>query len=126
MKLKLEKHIDAKGKEARMISRAINDVIKEFSMRAHVKKLEKIRVYITRDPVKTCKEIVLPRVKLTRHGEMREWVCENVPTFSYWEKGLTPVIMIDANERVCKACRLNDVLSLEGTGCSYRFLGCWK
>jgi len=104
MKLKLEKHIDVKGKQARLISRAISDVIKEFSMRAHVKKLKKIRVYVTLNPVKTCKKIIMPRVKLSRHSEMREWICDNAPSFSYWEKGLTPTIMIDANERVCKEC----------------------
>jgi hypothetical protein len=102
MKLKLEKHMDVKGEEARLISRAINDVIKEFSMRARVKKLKKIRIYITKNPVEVCKKIVMPRVKLTRHSEMREWICENAPSFSYWEKGLTPTIMLDANERVFK------------------------
>ena len=102
MKLKLEKHMDIKGEEARLISRAINDVIKEFSMRARVKKLKKIRIYITKNPVEVCKKIVMPRVKLTRHSEMREWICENAPSFSYWEKELTPTIMLDANERVFK------------------------
>jgi len=42
----------------------------------------------------------MPRVKLSRHGEMREWICENAPSFSYWDKGLVPTIMMDANERV--------------------------
>jgi hypothetical protein len=102
MKLKLEKHVDFKGEEARLISRAINDVIKEFSMRARVRKLKKIRIYITKNPVETCKKIVMPRVELKRHGEMREWICENAPSFSYWERGLTPTIMMDANERVFK------------------------
>jgi len=102
MKLKLEKYMDVKGEDARLVSRAINDVIKEFSMRARVKNLKKMRIYITKDPVKTCKKIVMPRVKLSRHGEMREWICENAPSFSYWEKGLTPTIMMDANERVFK------------------------
>jgi hypothetical protein len=104
MKLKIEKHIDVKGKEGRMISRAISDVIKEFGMRARVKKLKKIRIYITLDPVKTCKKIVITKLKLSRHSEMREWICENAPSFSYWAKGLTPTIMIDANQRVCKEC----------------------
>ena len=94
--------MDVKGEDARLVSRAINDVIKEFSMRARVKNLKKMRIYITKDPVKTCKKIVMPRVKLSRHGEMREWICENAPSFSYWEKGLTPTIMMDANERVFK------------------------
>jgi len=102
MKLKLEKHMDIKGKDGRIISRALNDVIKEFSRRARVKKLKKIRIYITNNPVEVCRKIVMPRVKLSRHGEMREWICENAPSFSYWEKGLTPVIMMDANQRVFK------------------------
>jgi len=100
MKLKLEKHIYFKGKEARIISRALNDVIKEFRKRTRVRKLKKIRIYITKNPVETCKKIVMPRVKLSRHGEMREWICQNAPSFSYWGKGLTPTIMMDANERV--------------------------
>jgi hypothetical protein len=100
MKLKLEKHMYFKGKEGRIISRALNDVIKEFSKRARVRKLKKIRIYITKNPVEVCKKIVMPRVKLARHGEMREWICQNAPSFSYWGKGLTPTIMMDANERV--------------------------
>jgi hypothetical protein len=102
MKLKLEKHLDIKGEDASLISRAINDVIKEFSIRARVGKLKKIRIYITKNPVEVCKKIVFSRVKLTRHGEMREWICENTPSFSYWEKGLIPTIMLDANEEVFK------------------------
>jgi len=99
MKLKLEKHIYFKGKEARIISRALNDVIKEFSRRARVKKLKKIRIYITKNPVEVCKKIVTSS-KLSRHGEMREWICQNAPSFSYWDKGLIPTIMMDANERI--------------------------
>ena len=102
MKLKLEKHMYFKGKEGRIISRALNDVIKEFSKRTRVKKFKKIRIYITKNPVEVCRKIVMPRVKLSRHGEMREWICENAPSFSYWDKGLTPTIMMDANERVFK------------------------
>ncbi len=100
MKLKLEKHMYFKGKEARIISRALNDVIKEFGRRTRVKKFKKIRIYITKNPVQVCKKIVMPKVKLSRHGEMREWICQNAPSFSYWDKGLTPTIMMDANERV--------------------------
>jgi len=100
MKLKLEKHMYFKGKEARIISRALNDVIKEFRKRTRVKKFKKIRIYITKNPVEVCRKILMPRVKLSRHGEMREWICENAPSFSYWDKGLVPTIMMDANERV--------------------------
>lgn len=100
MKLKLEKHIYFKGKEGRIISRALNDVIKEFNKRARVKKLKKIRIYITKNPVEVCRKVVMSRVKLSRHNEMREWICQNAPSFSYWEKGLTPVIMMDANQRI--------------------------
>ncbi len=100
MKLKLEKHMYFKGKEARIISRALNDVIKEFGRRTRVKKFKKIRIYITKNPVQVCKKIVMPKVKLSRHGEMREWICENASSFSYWDKGLTPTIMMDANERI--------------------------
>ena len=100
MKLKLEKHMYFKGKEGRIISRALNDVIKEFRKRTRVKKFKKIRIYITKNPVEVCRKILMPRVKLSRHGEMREWICENAPSFSYWDKGLVPTIMMDANERV--------------------------
>jgi len=102
MKLKLEKHMYFKGKEARIISRALNDVIREFRKRTKVKKFKKIRIYITKNPVEVCRKIVMPRVKLSRHGEMREWICQNAPSFSYWGKGLTPTIMMDANERIFK------------------------
>lgn len=101
-KLRIEKYIDIKGKEAGLISRAISDVIKEFTMRAHVKKLKTLRVYITKNPVQVCRKIIISRVKLTRHSEMREWICENTPSFSYWKKGQIPVIMIDANKKIFK------------------------
>ena len=99
MKLKLEKHIDVKGKDSQIINKAITDVIKEFTMRANVKKLKKLRVFVTINPVETARKIVMPRVKLSRHSEMREWICQNAPSFSYWGEGQPPTIMLDANER---------------------------
>jgi len=98
---KLEKHIDIKGKEGRLVAKALSDVIEEFKLRSRVKKLKKIKVYITKNPVEVCKKIIYP-VKLRRHSEMREWICENAPSFTYWERGQTPTIMIDANKKIFK------------------------
>jgi hypothetical protein len=98
MKLKLEKHIELKGRDTSLTSKAITDVIKEFTMRAEVRKLKRLRIFVTKNPVEVCK-IIVSGVKLARHGEMREWICENAPSFSYWEKGQVPSIMLDANER---------------------------
>jgi hypothetical protein len=102
MDLKVEKHIEIKGKRARLVSRAIADVIKQFSMRARVKGLKKLRIYVTKNPIEVCKKIIMSGVKLRRHGEMREWICQNAPSFSYWEEGAPPTIMIDAHEEVIK------------------------
>jgi len=102
MVLMIEKHIDFKGEKARLISRALTDAVRDFEMRVRMRRLKKIKVFVTMDPVKVCKTIVFPRVKLRRHSEMREWVCENAPSFSYWERGKTPIIMIDAHEKVFK------------------------
>jgi hypothetical protein len=102
MKLQLEKHIEIKGKDAGLTAKAISDVIKEFTMRANIKGLKKIRIFVTTDPVKTCKKIFISRLKLNRHSEIREWISENAPSFSYWEKGQVPTIMLDANERIFK------------------------
>jgi hypothetical protein len=102
MKLKLEKHVEMKGKEAQVVNKAITDVIKEFTMRANVKKLKKLRVFVTKNPVETAKKIVIPRVKLNRHSEMREWITQNAPSFSYWGENQPPTIMMDANERSFK------------------------
>jgi len=100
--LKIIKHIEIKDKKGRIISEAISDIIKEFDKRAHVRGLEKLDVYITKSPVRVCRQILLPRrkLKIKRHGEMREWICGARPNFSYWEKGRTPVIMLNANEKI--------------------------
>ncbi len=100
--LKAVKHIDVKGKKGKIISRAISHIIKEFDKRAHVRGLKKLDVYITKSPVKVCRQILLPtgKLKVRRHGEMREWVCGTRPNFSYWEKGRTPIIMLNANEKI--------------------------
>ncbi len=102
MKLKIEKHIDIKGKEGKLVSKAISDVIKEFVYRDRITGLKKLRIFITIHPVETCEKIILPKAKLKIHGEMREWICQNTPSFSYWAKGQTPTIMLDAHERVFK------------------------
>ena len=100
--LKVIKHIDVQGKEGKIISKAISDVITEFDKRANVKGLKRLDVYVTKSPVKVCRQILFPAKKLNvkTHGEMREWVCGNRPNFSYWEKGKTPVIFLNANEKI--------------------------
>jgi hypothetical protein len=98
-KLKLEKHIEIKGKDAQVTNKAIIDVIKEFTVRANLRKLKKLRVFVTKNPVQIARKIVIPRVKLSRHSEMREWITQNAPSFSYWGEGQPPTIMLDANER---------------------------
>ena len=100
--LQIEKHIEIAGKKRRIISRAITDVIKEFGQRAEIKKFKKLRIFVTKDPVKLCKKIVCVDVKLRRHGEIREWICETAPSFSYWDEKETPIIMLNANEKVFK------------------------
>ncbi len=99
-KLKVEKYIDIKGREAGLVSNAISDVIKEFTMRAQVKKLKILRIFITTNPVEVCRKVIVSKIKLNRHSEMREWICENAPSFSYWEEGQTPTIMLDANQEI--------------------------
>ena len=98
----IEKHIDFKGDDARLISRAISDTVKDFEKRVRMKKLKRIRIFVTKNPVQICKKIILPRVELKRHSEIREWICENTTSFSYWQKGEIPIIMIDANEKIFK------------------------
>ena len=98
--IKIEKYIDIKGNKGRVISKAITDLIKEFSDRADIKKLKKIQIYVTKDPLKITKKIILPKTKLRRHGEIREWIFQNLPSFSYLAKGKTPSIMINANEKL--------------------------
>ena len=101
--LKIEKHIDIGGKKGRVISKAITDVIKEFGERAEIKDLKKLEIFVSKDPVKLCRKILYPpKAKLRRHSELREWITENAPSFSYWAEGKTPVIMLNANERVFK------------------------
>jgi len=102
MKLKMEKHIEIKGKDAQLINKAITDVIKDFTMRANIKKLKKLRVFVTKDPVNVARKIIIPRVKLNRHSEIREWICQNAPSFSYWGEGQPPTIMMDVNENIFK------------------------
>ncbi|NCN38771.1 MAG: hypothetical protein COY38_00405 [Candidatus Aenigmarchaeota archaeon CG_4_10_14_0_8_um_filter_37_24] len=96
--LEIVKHIELKGTEARKVSNAITSVIKEFSKRAEVKKLEKLEIYVTKNPVKISKKI-LSNIRLKRHGEIREWITENAPSFTYWTEGSTPIIMLNANEK---------------------------
>jgi len=93
------KHMEVKGKQARQISNAITSVLKEFNKRAHVKNIEKIEIYVTKNPVKISKKI-LSSIKLKRHGEIREWITENAPSFTYWKKGTTPIIMLNVNEKI--------------------------
>ena len=97
--LQIIKHMEVKGKQARQISNAITSVLKEFNKRAHVKKLEKIEIYVTKNPVKISKKI-LSSIKLKRHGEIREWITDNAPSFTYWKKGTTPIIMLNVNEKI--------------------------
>jgi len=98
--LKVEKHIDIKGKEGKRISKAISDVIKEFIERDRIIGLKKLRVFITKRPVETCQKIILSNIKLRIHGEMREWICQSAPSLSYWGKDQIPTIMIDAHEKI--------------------------
>lgn len=99
--LQIKKHIEIKGTKSRTISKALSDVIREFEERAEIKKLDKLEVFVTKKPVEVCRKIVCP-VKLRRHSEMREWICDNAVSFSYWEKGKTPVIMLNAEEKLFK------------------------
>jgi len=96
---KITKHMEVKGNQARQISNAISSVLKEFYKRAHIKKLEKIEIYVTKNPVKVSKKI-LSSINLKRHGEIREWITENAGSFTYWVKGSTPIIMLNANEEI--------------------------
>lgn len=82
-----------------IISDAITDIIKEFEERAEIRRMRKLEVFVTKNPVKTCKKIICP-VKLRRHSEMREWVCDNAASFSYWVTRKTPIIMLNGNEKI--------------------------
>ncbi|MBS3052474.1 MAG: hypothetical protein J4428_03840 [Candidatus Aenigmarchaeota archaeon] len=111
--LQVIKHIDIKGKQKGIVSIAISNVIREFEERAHVKSLKKLDVYVTTNPIAVCKIILNSgkRLKVKRHGEMREWVCGNKPNFSYWEKGKSPIIMLNANEEIF---RTNNIQAISG------------
>ncbi len=110
--LEVVKRIDLKGQKARTISTVITKVLKEFDKRSHVKNLEKIEIYVTTNPVKIAKEILLPKVKVRRHGEFREWITENVPSFTYWVKGKTPIIMLNASEEIFEEMNYNAIEGL--------------
>lgn len=97
--LQIVKHMEVKGAQAKQISNAITSVLKEFGKRAQVKKLEKIEIYVTKNPVKVSKKILFS-IELKRHGEIREWITENAGSFTYWVKGSTPIIMLNANEKI--------------------------
>jgi len=102
MVLKVETHIDIKGEEGRRISGEISNIIEQFILRNQIEKLKKIQVYVTKDPIKVCRKIVPFRVKLKIHGEMREWICENAPSFSYYDKNKGSTIMLSANQTIFK------------------------
>jgi len=102
MVLKVETHIDIKGEEGRRIYREISNIIEQFILRDQIERLKKIRIYVTNDPIKICRRIVPSRVKLKIHGEMREWICENAPSFSYYEKNKQSTIMLSANQSIFK------------------------
>ncbi|MBL7169833.1 MAG: hypothetical protein ISS48_02345 [Candidatus Aenigmarchaeota archaeon] len=110
--LQVIKHMEVKGQEAQVISNAITNVLKEFQKRAHVKKLRKLEIYVTKNPVAVAKKILLKGVKLRRHGEMREWVTENAASFTYWVKGKTPIIMLNAKERIFEEMDYNAIEGL--------------
>jgi len=100
MSLKIEKHIDVRGRKREIILKAFNEVLEEFEERVKIKKMKGIRLFVTLNPVKTCEKIILPKGKLRRHSELREWICRNSPSFSYWERDSKPTIMVDANQKI--------------------------
>jgi predicted ATP-dependent endonuclease of OLD family len=104
--------MELKGKKARMVSNAITNVIKEFTKRSHVKKLERLEIYITKDPVSVAKKIIEGKIEVRRHGEVREWLVENASSFSYWTRKSTPVIMLNANEDIFKEMNYNAIEGL--------------
>ncbi len=112
--LQIVKHIDIRGKQKGIVSIAISNVIKEFEKKANVRGLKKLDVYITTNPIKVCKMILFSgrKIKVKRHGEMRELVCGARPNFSYWEKGKTPVIMLNANEKIFTTSNMQAISGL--------------
>ncbi len=110
--LEVIKHMEVKGKEARTISNAIANVLKEFEKRAHVTKLKKIEIYVTKNPVSVAKKILMPKIDVRRHGEIREWITESAPSFTYWVEGTTPIIMLNANEEIFQKMDYNAIEGL--------------
>ncbi|MEM5792941.1 MAG: hypothetical protein QXY45_01090 [Candidatus Aenigmatarchaeota archaeon] len=105
------KHMDFKGRESRIISSAITSVLKEFSKRTDVRKLGKIEIYVTKNPIGLTKKI-LSEIQVRRHGEIREWITQNTPSFTYWTPGKTPIILLNGNERIFKEMNYNAIEGL--------------
>lgn len=112
MHLQIQKHIEIKGKEGHKISKILSEVAKEFEVRDHIRKLKKIQVFVTKDPVKVCERIITPKTKLKVHGEMREWICNNAPSFSYWGMDDVSTIMLSANQDIFKKKNYNAIKGL--------------
>jgi hypothetical protein len=110
--LEIIKHMEVKGEKARLISRAITAVLKEFEKRSHVKNLKKIEIYVTENPVSVAEKILLPKVPVRRHGEIREWITQNAASFTYWVKGTTPILMLNANEEIFQDLNYNAIEGL--------------
>ena len=110
--LEIIKHMEVKGEKARLTSRAITSVLKEFEKRSHVKKLKKIEIYVTENPVSVAEKILLPKVPVRRHGEIREWITQNAASFTYWVKGTTPILMLNANEEIFQDLNYNAIEGL--------------
>jgi len=106
----IDKFIHAEVNNKGLISKAITDVLDEFRERSSIKRLNKIDIYITKDPLRITKKII-PKRKISRHGEMREWLFEYTPSFSYLKKGKNPAIMLNANESVFET---NNHLAIKG------------
>jgi len=109
--LKLIKNIEVKGKIKGLISNAINDVIKEFDERADIHKFKKLEVYVTDDPINVSRKII-SSIKLRRHSEFKEWISANSPSLSYWAKGKTPIIMLNAQERIFRQQNIGAIKGL--------------
>ena len=103
--VRVRKHIDAKVPNRSQVIKIIDHVIKEYSQRTDFQKMKEVDIYVTKNPVKVCKKI-FSSAKLHRHGELRDWICESKPNFSFWEKGKVPVIMINGNEKIFKTKKL--------------------
>lgn len=99
--LKIRKHIDMKVLHRRQINNIINHVVREYAERTDLHNLEAIDIYVTLNPVRACKKI-LSGTTAERHGEIRDWICETKPNFSYWQEGKAPLILLNANEKIFK------------------------